>query len=175
MFESREALEVEALRIDRYLDALLAAADRHAIDVPAAAEIDPALRAVVRRLRRDLVRVHPSFRFEERLAQRLADLAARTRLDGAVGPPQPASQAAFDLAFDPAADPGSPVDDLVRHRPLLVGGAMASAALSLAGAAIVVARRRGRPETPMTRAARAAHRGGRGARRFARARRAPLA
>jgi hypothetical protein len=175
MFDSREALEVEALRIDRYLDALLAAADRHATDVPAEAEIDPALRAAVRRLRRDLVRVHPSFRFEERLAQRLADLATQARLDAAVGGPEPAPHSTFDLVFDPAIDPASPVDDLVRRRPFLVGGAMASAALSLAGAAIVVARRRGRAVTPMTRAAHAAHRRGRDARRFARARRAPLA
>ncbi len=170
MFESREAVEVEALRIDRYLDALLAAADRHASDVPSEAEIDPTLRAAVAHLRRDLVRVHPSFRFEERLARRLSDTA--TELRGA----RASDDAGIpDALIDPAADPGSAVDELVRRRPLLVGGAMASAAISLAGAAIVVARRRAQPVTPMSRAARAVHHPGRGRRRFTRARRAPLA
>ena len=74
-----EALEVDALQTDRYLDALLSAVDRRTDDVPANPAIDPALRLAARRLRDELVRTHPSFRFEERLAGRLADAAARMR------------------------------------------------------------------------------------------------
>jgi hypothetical protein len=183
-FGSRDSIEVDALQTDRYLDALLAAAERHAVDTPSAAEIDPALRVAVRRLRRDLVRVHPSFRFEERLARRLAETAARIRAaDGReaawspaeAAPSEDAMRLAIDPAIDPTIDPSLDPAALSRRRPLLVGGAMASAALSLAGAAIVVARRRSRPVPPMTRAARAAHRATRVAGRAARARRAPLA
>jgi len=68
--------DVDALVTDRYLDSLLAAADRHADDVPADADLDPGVRDAARVLGRSLVRVHPSFRFEERLASRLAGLAA---------------------------------------------------------------------------------------------------
>src|SRR5690349_22647063 len=67
--------EVDALVADRYLDALLAAVDRHADDTPSDASLDPDIREAARVLRASLVRVHPSFRFEERLAGRLADLA----------------------------------------------------------------------------------------------------
>ena len=42
--------------------------DRRAIDVPADPRLDPSIRLVARRLDGDLARVHPSFRFEERLA-----------------------------------------------------------------------------------------------------------
>jgi hypothetical protein len=72
----RDAAQVDALVADRYLDALLAAGDRRADDAPADATLAPDLRHAARVLRRSLVRVHPSFRFEERLATRLADLAA---------------------------------------------------------------------------------------------------
>ena len=72
----RDAAQVDALVADRYLDALLAAGDRRADDAPADAALAPDLRHAARVLRRSLVRVHPSFRFEERLATRLADLAA---------------------------------------------------------------------------------------------------
>ena len=65
-----------SFRTDRYLDALALGADRGASDVPAASELDPAIRTAALRLRDELVRVHPSFRFEERLAARLADAAA---------------------------------------------------------------------------------------------------
>ena len=68
--------DVDALVTDRYLDSLLAAADRHADDAPSDAGLDPGVRDAARVLGRSLVRVHPSFRFEERLASRLAELAA---------------------------------------------------------------------------------------------------
>jgi hypothetical protein len=80
-----DAMEVDALQTDRYLDALLAAVERRAIDVPADAAVDPTLRRAARRLRDELVRTHPSFRFEERLAHRLADAAVRMRLATAAG------------------------------------------------------------------------------------------
>jgi hypothetical protein len=163
----RDASEVEALLTDRYLESVLA---RVGTDLgPADAALDPALRLASDRLRRDLVRVHPSFRFEERLAARLAEAAAALRMPAAVGAEgsvmpfvAPASGAdAFDpLAFDDPTD-----DRRELPRPLLIGGALTSAAISLAGAAFVAWRlaHPGRASSPMVRAARAA-RVGRGTR-----------
>ncbi len=203
-----EAMEVDALQTDRYLDALLAAVERRADDVPADATVDPTLRRAARRLRDELVRTHPSFRFEERLARRLADAAVRMRLAAAAGGEAEAALIPFPapLLADPilaaelanpelaalvglrddaaesraeagpaagrpgiAAAAGSrpttagPADALSGPRrsagpgPLLVGGALTSAALSLAGAAFVAWRlTRGAPADPMARAVRAA-------------------
>lgn len=128
----------EAILADRYLESLLEAAERHAVDVPADPALDPALRATVRRLRDELVRVHPSFRFEERLGRRLAGAAGRMPLaaaagaEGAVLPFEPddtaggRAEAALDGRLRPAVT-----------RPLVIGGALTSAALSLAGACLV--------------------------------------
>ena len=80
----RDAVEVEALLTDRYLESVLARVG-DATSGPADAALDPALRLASDRLRRDLVRVHPSFRFEERLAARLAEAAAALRMPAAVG------------------------------------------------------------------------------------------
>jgi hypothetical protein len=201
-----ETMEVEALQTDRYLDALLAAVERRAPDVPADAAVDPTLRRAARRLRDELVRTHPSFRFEERLARRLADAAVRMRLATAAGGEAEAALIPFPtpLLADPvlaaelanpelaallglrdaAAESGAmapvdshvavpgrpttpaPADGLaglaaplrpVGARPLLVGGALTSAALSLAGAAFVAWRlTRVAPADPMARAVRAA-------------------
>ena len=204
-----DATEIDALQTDRYLDALLSAAERRAHDVPADAAIDPTLRLAARRLRDELVRTHPSFRFEERLARRLADAAARMRLATAAGGEAEATVIPFPapLLADPAlaaelANPelaalfGAPyavasADGTARvatdggatesgtsavaassqvpadaaawpfgpfaARPLLVGSALTSAALSLAGAAFVAWRlTRGAPSDPMARAVRAA-------------------
>ncbi|HEU4671858.1 MAG TPA: hypothetical protein VFS32_03080 [Candidatus Limnocylindrales bacterium] len=181
----RDATEVEALRTDRYLDALLAAADRRASGALAPAALDPGVRRAIHRLRRDLVRVHPSFRFEERLAARLAEAAAAIE-GGAPGFTPAHDIAAPELGWDPEVDPAAamriPLGDIVRRRQLLIGGAVASAAVSLAGAALVVARRRGRPPVPaMSRAARAVRSGRRSSaatmsrRRSGATRRAPLA
>lgn len=171
-----ESVEIEALVTDRYLDALLAAAERRALDAPAEPSLDPALRGAALRLRDELVRVHPSFRFEERLARRLAEAAAGMRLAAAAGGEGvvlPFPGAADDLLADEllAGDPlvGNPrggdprlgavpygIRQLSR-RPLLVGGAVTSAALSLAGAAFVAWRlTRGAPTDPMARAVRIA-------------------
>lgn len=167
----RQDPEVDALRTDRYLESLLAAADRRADDVPADIALDEGVRDVAARLQRGLVRVHPSFRFEERLAGRLAGVAASMRLAPAAGAESEigiiSGSAVRDAAalgprgtsFDPLGDdPDEDADEGLR--PLLIGGALTSAALSLAGAAFV-AWRRSRPESratrsPMARAVRAA-------------------
>jgi hypothetical protein len=197
--DALETVEVEALVTDRYLQALLAAAERHATDAPADPALDPGLRRAARRLRDELVRVHPSFRFEDRLARRLAEAAAGMQLAAASGGhasviPFPAPLLGdADLASElvnpelaallgapiaPAGPepggggPGEPngaapaVPVPFALRPLLVGGAVTSAALGLAGAAFVAWRlTRGAPTDPMARAARIvrAARAGRGA------------
>lgn len=187
----RDAGSTDALLTDLYLDALLAGAVLEAAatgspDGPAA-RIDPAARQAADRLRRDLVRVHPSFRFEERLATRLAEAAVGLRLplaaggdervvplrgrpttepDPSVGPldgdtPRPFDAGGPGVAADgrrgDAAEPTIGPDRRVAARPFLIGGALTSAALSIAGAAIVAWRlgRPGRSNSPMVRAARA--------------------
>ena len=160
---SREAIEVEALRTDRYLEALLAQRDGTLTPGTGASArdgassgglpVDAALRAAVATLDRSLVRVHPSFRFEERLARRLAEVADAMRVSEAAG--AEGARVPVVLPFDPGVDPADP--ELAGAaaglpavaRPLLIG------ALSLAGAAIV-AWRFGRPGDPMSRAVRAA-------------------
>ncbi len=212
-----DAMEVEALVTDRYLEALLAAAERGAPDAPADPGLDPAIRGAARRLRDELVRVHPSFRFEERLARRLAEAAAGMRLAAASGgdatvipfpvpllgdgrladelanpelaallgaPADAAGAPAASLAdrtgslaartgslaartppradgtaplAGPADATGGPAGRPPASRPLLLGGAVTSAALSLAGAAFVAWRlTRGAPTDPMARAVRLA-------------------
>jgi hypothetical protein len=184
----RESGTTEALLTDLYLDALLAGAvlDAASAGLPTdpAAHLDPAARQAADRLRRDLVRVHPSFRFEERLATRLAEAAMALRVPVAAGGeggrvvafrptgrpadgdliPGP-SDAPDGGSIEPGLDQATPgfetgIDGAGRRvptRPLLIGGALTSAALSIAGAAFV-AWRLGRPSratTPMARAARA--------------------
>ena len=165
--------EADALLTDLYLDALLAARERHATDAPTAADLDPAVRAVAARLANDLDRVHPSFRFEERLAARLAEAAARLRLAMAAGAESSSAprgaddrtRSPGDRADEPGTwpvdgDPSADVEGRGRGRPLLIGGALTSAALSIAGAAAYVAWRRARPPlTPMARAVRAVGQG----------------
>jgi hypothetical protein len=161
---------VDALVADRYLDALLAAhGDRpesasrsaDAADAPVAAdgEIDPALAHAARVLARSLVRVHPSFRFEERLAARLAGLAAAQSGHGATAAgggrviafPGPIASADRTGVHDPLlpailAGDLDPTDEAaldraapagIDRRPLIVGGALTSAAISLVGVAYV--------------------------------------
>lgn len=153
---ARDGGEIEALVTDRYLDSLLAGrANPHDT-----APLDEAVRLVSRRLAGDLPRFHPSFRFEEWLAMRLAEAAASMRLPMAAGAERGA--AAIPLPLHPLApDPlaTSEDDDLEAHpdRAVLVGSAVAASALSLAGAAWFAWRRRAPRRSPMARAARAAH------------------
>jgi hypothetical protein len=185
---------VDALVTDRYLDALRAgvapgapaAAHARPGDGPAGdgtpgAQMHPTgedapapeIRHAGGVVRAALVRVHPSFRFEERLADRLAQLAAGASLAVAAGRgsaeviPFPASGPGADdpllaAVIDGRLDPADP-DAVARAagirspaRPLIVGGAITSAALSLVGVAWV-AWRASRPGGPvMSRSARAA-------------------
>lgn len=161
----RDVAEVEALVTDRYLDALLASAEPSGGgSARAGTRLDEAVRLATTRLTRDLPRFHPSFRFEERLAVRLAEAAAAMRLPAAAGaegsvavlPFRQPAMAGSGEDFDPLADPDPDRDAAGVSRPLLIGGAVAASALSLAGAAWI-AWRRSRGGSPMARAARAAH------------------
>ncbi len=157
----RDVGEVEALITDRYLDSLLSV-QQGAAGSPigdARAGLGAAVRAVSRRLAADLPRFHPSFRFEERLALRLAEIAAM-RMPVAVG--GEAQVAAIRRIHPSTPDPLSAGgtggghgagDDRADNRPLLVGGAVAASALSLAGAWLAWRRR----TSPLARAIRAAH------------------
>jgi hypothetical protein len=142
--------ENEAFVVDRYLESLL---NRTPAD---ATDLAPELRETAAVLAAGLPRYHPSFRFEESLAQRLAEAAAE--IGPAIAVPVAGGAAAIipfpspqtrDAALD--GRPGA-------FRPAVIGGVLTSAALSLAGAAFV-AWRRGRPAAdPMARAIRAAAR-----------------
>ena len=127
--------EIEAFVVDRYLDSLLSRQPRDTTDVPAD------LSATAERLARTLPRYHPSFRFEEELAARL-QAAAAGRLGRVIEFPG-------ERLVDPAA-----IDERV-VRPVVIGGVLTSAALSLAGAAYVAWRRNRPPGHAMTRAVRA--------------------
>ena len=156
--------EIEALVTDRYLEALLATSTDPGEPAPVPGRgLRPDIRDAATRLRDELPRLHPSFRFEERLAQRLGEVAAGMRIphaagaEGTVVPIGPHRLAVAgqgtgdaDLLFD------GPLDERPdRVRPLLIGGALTSAALSLAGAAYVAWRRTRPVTTPMERAVRA--------------------
>ena len=162
-FTGRDSHEVDALITDRYLEALLAAHARGADHGPAAVEPAPSIRLVADRLARDLPRLHPSFRFEEALAARLAEVAARMGLPAAAGAegivvplPGHGRDSLQGAALAAGADGGAPDEP---HsglgRPLLIGGALTSAALSIAGAAYVAWRLNRPPSSAMVRAARA--------------------
>jgi hypothetical protein len=69
----------DARRTERYLDGLAAADERRAVAAPADADLDPAVRFAASELRAGLTRVHPSFRFEDSLAARLASAALRLK------------------------------------------------------------------------------------------------
>ncbi len=152
----RDGGEIEALITDRYLDSLLAIQPRPQL---AGGPLGPddtlsaAVRAVSRRLATDLPRFHPSFRFEERLALRLAEVAASMRLPVAAGGE---GQAMAIRELHPAlTDPLriAPEDDGREAKQLLISGAVAASALSLAGAWLAWRRR----TSPMARAIRHAH------------------
>jgi hypothetical protein len=188
MLPGRDVVEVEALVTDRYLDSRLDAPERAfmstrrsaASERPrgraageamrdawlaagvAGSRLDRGVRLASERLTRDLPHFHPSFRFEERLAIRLAEAAAAMRLPAAAGAegdvrvvPFPAPELPPD--FDPFAPPFDDETDVAFPRPLLIRGAITASAISLAGAAWVAWRRARAGGTPMGRAARAAH------------------
>ena len=160
----------DARRTELYLDSLVQADDRRASDVPVDTGLDPAVRLAAQRLRSDLVRVHPSFRFEEALAARLSLGAARLRAGLPAEPAEAPDRVPATIAFlrlptstAPAVDASAavqfrnPLLSARPPRPLLFGGVgVASAAISIG--AVYVAWRWSHPSpTPMGRAARAAH------------------
>jgi hypothetical protein len=151
----RDGQEVDALVTDRYLDALLAAHARGADRGPTASQPANVIRRTADRLARDLPRLHPSFLFEEALAARLADVAVRLRLPAAAGAeglivPLPGDDSRTDLPDEEPEDAPTSYG----RRPLIIGGALTSAALSLAGAAFVAWRLNRPPDSAMARAAR---------------------
>jgi hypothetical protein len=145
--------EAQVLAADRYLEAILAGVDQagEADRMTVEPALDPETRRAVDAVRRALVRVHPSFRFEERLADRLASMAgAAPRASGVVvpfpGQPAPDAPVTDPLLPDILAGRLDPADDRIleldsriaaARRPLIVGGAITSAALSLVGVAWV--------------------------------------
>jgi hypothetical protein len=128
--------DIEAFVVDRYLESLLA---RRPIDPDG---VPDELATTARRLAGALPRYHPSFRFEEDLAARLAAVAGRIGSGEVVDFPVP----------EGARDPGGWGSV---GRPVVIGGVLTSAALSIAGAAFVAWRWNRSPLDPMTRAARA--------------------
>ena len=164
---ARDATEIEALVTDRYLETLLAAHASGADLAPAPIELDPGIRAMAEHLARGLPRLHPSFRFEEALSARLTAAALAHRLPqaagaegvvvpiGGSGDPLGSGGPLDDPALAAYLDGGPLDDDPALVRPLLIGGALTSAAISLAGAAYVAWRMRRPATTPMARAVRA--------------------
>jgi hypothetical protein len=150
--------EIEALITDRYLDSLLTApttVDDGLLGGPETS-VSAAVRQISRRLATDLPRFHPSFRFEEALALRLAEVAASLRLPVAAGGEgQVVSIRRIPTATpDPLGVVGDGEPGGRDSRPILIGGAaVAASALSLAGAWLAWRRR----TSPMARAIRAAH------------------
>jgi hypothetical protein len=140
---------VAALVTDRYLEDLLAAAERRAADVPADAGLEPALRATARRLGAELVRVHPSFRFEEGLSARLA--ATADAMAEGLGLDRSAPLRLLPTAPGDRATVPAIVTAASRRRPsrrLVVTGALGSVLLSLLGALFLAWRHR-RDELPI--------------------------
>jgi hypothetical protein len=129
--------EIEAFVVDRYLEGLLSRAPRDDAEVP------DDLRVTADRLAHGLPRFHPSFRFEEDLAARLA-AAASLRAGRLIE---------FPVRSVRAVASGDERAGTVR--PVVIGGVLTSAALSLAGAAYVAWRRGRPPAHAMTRAVRA--------------------
>jgi hypothetical protein len=135
--------ENEAFIVDRYLESLLSRRPADATDLP------HEFRATAAALTAGLPRYHPSFRFEEALAARLA--AATPRLS-------PADAASELIPFPRALVTTAPDGRPVAIRPAVIGGVLTSAAISLAGAAFMAWRRSRPPADPMARAIRAAAR-----------------
>lgn len=142
-YASRDG-ENEAFIVDRYLESLLARRPTDTTDLP------PELQATAAALAAGLPRYHPSFRFEEAVAARLA---------GTATPPlSPADAASELIPFPRVLVTTAPDGRPIAIRPAVIGGVLTSAAISLAGAAYVAWRRSRPPADPMARAIRAAAR-----------------
>jgi hypothetical protein len=128
--------EIEAFVVDRYLESLLNREPGEGADIPADVQ------STADRLVKGLPRFHPSFRFEEDLAARL-QAAATGRVGRLIEFPVTRSREVIAGVDDRAV------------RPVVIGGVLTSAALSLAGAAYVAWRRGRPPASAMSRAVRA--------------------
>jgi hypothetical protein len=172
----------DARRTERYLDGLMEAEERGAAEAPMDLDLDPAVLLAARELRVGLIRVHPSFRFEEGLAARLAQIAggAQGAPNHEAAPAAASSIAAFRapglaaVGDSVAAPPGLAAErdsfasaaaprrlSLAARpsRPLVVGGVgVASAAISI-GAVYVAWRWSRASQSPMVRAVRAGRAG----------------
>lgn len=154
----------DAIRTDTYVEWLLEAAEARRPAEPPVVDADPAVALAARALRDALGRSHPSFRFEERLSRRLAELAITMRPAAAVGGStgaaatgawsgwaaaisavrdrRPAGElVAFPGSSTAVADGPAEVSGRVAMRPVIAGGAVASAAISIGAAALVAWRR----------------------------------
>ena len=130
--------EIEAFVVDRYLESLLSREPRDPSDIPGE------LRATAEALATGLPRYHPSFRFVEALSAKLVAAAG-------------GQQGVADVIDLPVATRPTSVGDFRtgQVRPVVIGGVLTSAAISIAGAAYVAWRRGRPPVDPMTRAVRA--------------------
>ena len=138
--DARDGGEIEALVTDRYLESLLTLGlgdtARASLGETIAARLQPQVRLASDRLTRDAPRYHPSFRFEERVALNLAGIAASMRVQEAAGGegtvvpiglrpnPRDTIDPRADLLFD------GPLDERPDRRPLLIGGALVTAAVA---------------------------------------------
>ena len=140
------AFEEEAFQVDAYLDDLLAVRFGALPPLGSGDPVDPDLEAAADLARRSLVRFHPSFRFEERLAARLrreaeasGDVGAVTRAEDST---QPTAMIVLRRAMTESAPGGV---DRRNRNGLLLGGAIASgvslAGVSICGAALIAWRR----------------------------------
>jgi len=177
----------DARRTERYLNGLMASDERRAPDVPVDTDLDPAISVAAQELRAGLVRVHPSFRFEESLSARLAAGALRLRsglpidAEAVAGPGivapfrgRPAAAPVAEPVTEPVATaPAPPVPsraiwpaaafrrlpDMTARpsRPLIMGGVGVASAAISIGAVYVAWRHSHPASSRMGRAARAAH------------------
>jgi hypothetical protein len=128
----------EPRRVEAYLDALLTARDHlpGGLTPPAVAPRlpaidDPRLAAAATALHASLVRFHPSFRFEDRLSARLRALAKGESWtpDDAAAHPATGRQEATLITFPGAAPAPGGTAESDNGRSLLLGGAIAGAAI----------------------------------------------
>ena len=117
--------DIEAFVVDRYLESLLAREPRDMTDVPAD------LSSTAERLAGALPRYHPSFRFVEGLSAKLAAAAAGRAGERAD---------VVDLPVTTGTASSVEIRSGQVH-PVVIGGVLTSAALSIAGAAYVAWRR----------------------------------
>ena len=132
----------QAIQADAYIDDLLTGHGRTPVVVEADGSDSatwrgqPGVRDAIRLLEKGLPRFHPSFRFEESLAEQLRRAADRTAAVNAGAPAQPMSQI-VPIAVIPRTDPVPRLPD----RRLLMGGAAIASGVSIAGAAVFAWRR----------------------------------